>query len=356
MKLTRDEINNAWPSPGEVMDTRSLTTRQLPQDLFSAALHRHAGIALRARGAVLVAQFHLRGRRRDQHRPDSGHAAARHQHRQVVVGAELLRRLHPRAARQRRPARQGSYFLTTAGAGSHNIVFGYDGFNDKVTSDNFQSATNFHVWSTDIVVDNNVVYPVIDNQRNTYIIWWPLTEASRGTNFRTHSFFANDDWQFNRNFTFQPRLAVDTNRGQGRLRKPRRQRQHRQPACWHDVRFPNGRWQWVFNASYGATSRRSPTTSPAARHRAERRRSSPTSTRVRRSIPALGSLVSSDAALRRYSTGSTLTAGTSRAPFLHQHPRAGVAGQRLTLEFARTADEFAARRLASDRRARRGPR
>ena len=42
---------------------------------------------------------------------------------------------------------KGNYFLST-GRGSHNLVFGYDGFNDKRQGDNHQSGSDYHLWTT----------------------------------------------------------------------------------------------------------------------------------------------------------------------------------------------------------------
>ncbi|HEX5216769.1 MAG TPA: TonB-dependent receptor [Vicinamibacterales bacterium] len=250
LALTRDEINNAWPSPGEVMDTRSLTTRQLPQNLFS--LHYTGTLGSRF---ALEAQYSMRN---FTFEGDGGTNTD-------LVQGSPLRDLNtgkwwwaPNFCGVCTPEQRdntdllvkGSYFLTTARGGSHNIVFGYDSFNDKVTSDNYQSATNYHVWATDIITDNNVVYPVIDNQQNTYIIWWPLNEASQGTNFRTHSLFINDDWQLNRHTTFNLGLRYDANRGRDGSDNLVANDSIVSPRL--GVTFdPKGDGRWVFNASYG---------------------------------------------------------------------------------------------------------
>lgn len=110
-------------------------------------------------------------------------------------------------------ALKATYFYSGARGGTHSVVFGYDGFNDRMKVDNHQSASDWHVWTTGSVIENGVVYPVVLPGDSTYIIHWPITESSQGTNFRTHSLFVNDTWRFNRHFTFNLGLRYDKNAG-----------------------------------------------------------------------------------------------------------------------------------------------
>ena len=108
---------------------------------------------------------------------------------------------------------KGSYFLSSGAGGSHHLVFGYDGFNDKTRSDNHQSASDYHVWATSSFAENGVVYPVIDPDFSTYIIHWPLQANSKGTNFRTHSVFVNDSWALNPKLSVNVGVRYDRNAG-----------------------------------------------------------------------------------------------------------------------------------------------
>ncbi len=101
---------------------------------------------------------------------------------------------------------KGSYFKST-GAGSHNVIFGYDTFNDKQKGDNRQSATDYWMYGTSANIVGDVIYPVIDE--GTFVVHWPLEVSSQGTNFRTHAFFVNDTWAANRNLTFNLGLRWD---------------------------------------------------------------------------------------------------------------------------------------------------
>lgn len=83
--------------------------------------------------------------------------------------------------------------------------------------DNHQSGSDYQVWASTSMIQDGTVYPVIRPDFSAYIINYPIREASRGTNFRTHSLFLNDSWAYNRNFTFNLGLRWDKNDGQNAI-------------------------------------------------------------------------------------------------------------------------------------------
>jgi outer membrane receptor protein involved in Fe transport len=105
---------------------------------------------------------------------------------------------------------KASYFKST-GRGSHNVVFGYDTFNDKQKGDNRQSATDYWMYGTSANIVGTDIYPVLDD--GSFIVHWPLEVSSQGTNFRTHALFVNDTWTTTRNLTVNLGLRWDANRG-----------------------------------------------------------------------------------------------------------------------------------------------
>jgi len=107
---------------------------------------------------------------------------------------------------------KGSYFLSTRSS-SHHMTFGYDMFNDRLKGDNAQSASDYWLISTDTVVNGGTVYPVVANDQSALIVYWPITESSHGTNFRTHSLFYQDNWAVNRHLTVDLGLRYDKNHG-----------------------------------------------------------------------------------------------------------------------------------------------
>lgn len=105
---------------------------------------------------------------------------------------------------------KGSYLLSRA-SGAHNITFGYDTFNDRQKGDNRQSGSDFWLYATGSVQDGATLYPVVDD--GTLIVYWPLLEASKGTNYRTHGLFVNDSYALNSRTTINLGLRYDINRG-----------------------------------------------------------------------------------------------------------------------------------------------
>ncbi len=106
---------------------------------------------------------------------------------------------------------KGTWFLSTKGLGSHNIVFGYDNFNNKMYSNNYQSGSNYTVYASASIVQGQTVYPVIGN--DSVLVYWPITQLSQGSNVRTHSLYVNDTWRLDNNFSFNVGLRWDKNDG-----------------------------------------------------------------------------------------------------------------------------------------------
>lgn len=113
---------------------------------------------------------------------------------------------------------KGRYFLGTKSLGSHNMVGGYDHWAEQRASNNFQSPTNFRfdilnkppIQQPDHTVQISVVGSKTTGDR---FIWFPIAQASLGSDLKTDSFFINDKWDLNQHFSFNIGARYDKNNG-----------------------------------------------------------------------------------------------------------------------------------------------
>ncbi|MEO8276087.1 MAG: TonB-dependent receptor [Thermoanaerobaculia bacterium] len=148
---------------------------------------------------------------------------------------------------------KANYFLSTKGAGSHDIVVGLDSFDDIRTSNNYQSSTNFIFDADNSLFINNVPYPVILSQLDgggSYLAYYPILSTSLGTAFKTNSLFVNDRWRLNDNLSFNLGVRYDKNDGKdatGTKITKDDQLSPRLGVNWN----PDGNGEWLLNASFG---------------------------------------------------------------------------------------------------------
>lgn len=96
---------------------------------------------------------------------------------------------------------QASYFLSAGAAGSHDLTFGFETFDDIRRSDNHQSANDWMVWNfSGSVFDdgNRRVFPIfvpVQQGGLTLLEWLPIEMPSLGTDFETDSAFVQDRWR-----------------------------------------------------------------------------------------------------------------------------------------------------------------
>ena len=145
---------------------------------------------------------------------------------------------------------KGTYFASTRRAGSHNLVFGYDTFNDIRLAENHQSGSDYRILGTTSLIRDGVVYPSWTPGSTTQIQWNPIDAASLGTAFRTHSLFVNDQWRVTNRITFNAGLRWDKNDGKDSVGTVVAKDSGFSPrfAVTYD---PTGDSTWTVNASYG---------------------------------------------------------------------------------------------------------
>jgi hypothetical protein len=154
-----------------------------------------------------------------------------------------------------------SYFLSSAGLGTHNFSAGYETFEDMLKSDNHQSASDFMIYNYNrSLVDGHQAGTYLSRGANgellqsvarggALIIWWPIIESAQGNSFETDSFFINDKWDFNEHLSFNLGARYDQNKGSDNAGNPVADDSSISPrlGLTYDV-FGNGRLR--ANASY----------------------------------------------------------------------------------------------------------
>ena len=108
---------------------------------------------------------------------------------------------------------KATYFKSTKGSGSHNMVFGFDSFNDKRFANNHQSGSDYRINGTTTTVVNGVIYPQWNPGASTILQYNPIATSSLGTNFRTNAGFFNDNWRVNNTVTLNLGVRFDKNHG-----------------------------------------------------------------------------------------------------------------------------------------------
>jgi hypothetical protein len=142
-----------------------------------------------------------------------------------------------------------SYFVSTAKAGSHNLIVGFDNFKETRKNNNWQSGSGYRIQATTTVIDGAAIYPVFNSNNSTYIEYLPLVEPSVGNDIRTYSAFVNDAWQFNKRLSLNIGFRYDENRSKDQSGLPVVKDSNLSPrlgVTW-DVA---GNAKWIVNAGF----------------------------------------------------------------------------------------------------------
>jgi len=145
---------------------------------------------------------------------------------------------------------KGSYFLSTAGLGTHELIGGIDSFKDIRLANNHQSGSDYRILGTTAVITSSGDILPVFNPGSTILQFNPISKASQGTSFVTDSVFINDNWKLNERFSFNLGLRYDKNDGKdagGKLVAKDSAISPRLAAVYD----PTATGSWVFNASYG---------------------------------------------------------------------------------------------------------
>ena len=219
LAIDTQSIGYAYQTPGTVLDLASVIDRQLPQNLF----------ALNYNG-VLTNSFFVEAQysKRKFTFENSGS-----QFTDPVGGTLLLDRSRANA-RYNSPTFcgvcgpekrdndnylvKGTYFLQTTGAGSHNIVGGYDDYGGQRFSNNHQSGSDWRIYTTGAIIgSDNTLYPVLTPTAagtSTRVWWTPILQGTVGTDTRTRSAYVNDTIRLSNRLSLNVGLRYDKNHAQ----------------------------------------------------------------------------------------------------------------------------------------------
>jgi hypothetical protein len=216
-KSDRSEENYTF-NPNASMDLSSLGTRELPEDLFT---FNYTGI--------LTGSFFVEGRYSNRHQSFVGTGS---RFTDLERGTLLLDRSRGNTRYwtdtfcgvcddEKRDNEdiflKGTYFLSTAGAGSHSMTFGYDNFDDQRFANNHQSGSDYRILGTSSIItgsgESQQIFPQFLGDGSTIIQWNPIPLGSQGANFRTHSLFYNDSWRVGARLTANLGIRYDKNDG-----------------------------------------------------------------------------------------------------------------------------------------------
>ncbi len=207
----RNNTDETRPSFGFSIEPSSVVNRQLPNNLWVAGWRGVLNESFFATVQVSRRQFGFRNTGgTDTNIVNSpmisrgrlpGVTATQH------FNAPYFDSTDPEDRDNRQVAASVSYFLTTAGTGSHDFKFGYENFRTTNTGGNSQSATGY-VFDVDYLVSGGQV--VLDsNQRAipVFVTGQTLLEnwlPSRGAQLdaTTNSFYVHDHWAATPRLTF----------------------------------------------------------------------------------------------------------------------------------------------------------
>ncbi len=107
---------------------------------------------------------------------------------------------------------KASWFLNAAG--THDIVFGYDHFDDIRIADNWQSPSGY-VWAPFNPQDyTEPGHPLLVIEPGLgWVLWADVLQPSEGSSFVTDSLFINDTWRISDKWTVNLGLRYDQNDG-----------------------------------------------------------------------------------------------------------------------------------------------
>ncbi|HEU4521748.1 MAG TPA: TonB-dependent receptor [Thermoanaerobaculia bacterium] len=109
---------------------------------------------------------------------------------------------------------KGTYFWSTASAGTHDIRAGYEDFSEVRLVNNYGSGSDFRISIPNTIIRGNQIFPRMPGGNSgtlTRIEWRPIFVESQGSDYASTALFLNDRWTLNEKWTFNLGVRYDKN-------------------------------------------------------------------------------------------------------------------------------------------------
>jgi hypothetical protein len=153
---------------------------------------------------------------------------------------------------------KASWFLSSPKLGSHDLTFGYDHFEEFNLEENHQSASDYRIYTSRANlfdtdgdgITETVGFPSIlpSGNRRAYFYYQPQLTPSIGSKMNTDSFYVNDRWRLNNNWSFNVGVRYDANDGTDSSGEPVADDSRFSPrlgVSWD----PKGDGEWLLSAT-----------------------------------------------------------------------------------------------------------
>ena len=213
LRVDETQVNNSF---GTILDTESLVTRELPQKFITANYN-----------GVITSNFFVEGLY-SQRKFTFIHSGSIFTD---LINGTLMRDRAFGNARYNSPTFcgvcdpekrdnedfnvKGTYFLSTPSLGSHTIVAGYDHFAGSRFANNYQSGSNYRLFTTNAIFKNGDIFPVIGP--SSYVYYTPIFTLSQTTDALTHSAYLNDSWRVSSRLSVNLGVRYDKNNASNSL-------------------------------------------------------------------------------------------------------------------------------------------
>ena len=109
---------------------------------------------------------------------------------------------------------KGTYFLSTASVGTHEIKAGYEHFLEVRDVNNYQNGSDYRISISQSIVRGDQIFGRWtggSTGTSTRISWLPILVPSEGSEYASDSVYLNDRWILDKHWTFNLGVRYDKN-------------------------------------------------------------------------------------------------------------------------------------------------